>query len=108
MEEYLVKKRSQIECMKKDAYIASSVQKRDEIEKKSEVIEKEVHSTREQQHNLIRENDSIMHEVNTIDAQINKVLDIEKENKKMKIKKYKEGQKNGNEKKESQRKTEES
>jgi len=54
----------------------------EEIEKKSEVIEKEVQSTREQQHNLIRDNDSIMHEVSTIDAQINKVLDIEKENKK--------------------------
>ncbi|MCH8067122.1 MAG: chromosome segregation protein SMC [Nanoarchaeota archaeon] len=54
----------------------------EEIEKRSEKIEKEVQSTREQQHNLIRENDRIMHEVSTIDAQINKVLDIEKENKK--------------------------
>ena len=54
----------------------------EDIDKKSEELQKDVQSTREQQHNLIRENDTIMHEISTIDAQINKVLDIEKENKK--------------------------
>ncbi len=54
----------------------------EEIDKKSEELQKEVQSTREQQHNLIREKDKISHEISVIDAQINKVLDIEKENKK--------------------------
>ena len=54
----------------------------EEIDKKSEELQKEVQATREQQHGLIRENDGIMHEVSTIEGQINKVLDIEKENKK--------------------------
>ncbi|MCH8004551.1 MAG: AAA family ATPase, partial [Nanoarchaeota archaeon] len=54
----------------------------EEIDNKSEELQKEVQTTREQQHNLIREKDSILHEISTIDAQINKVLDIEKENKK--------------------------
>ena len=54
----------------------------EEIDKKSEELQKEVQATREQQHNLIRENDRIMHEISTIDGQINKVLDIEKEDKK--------------------------
>jgi chromosome segregation protein len=52
------------------------------IDKKSEELQKDVQATREQQHNLIREKDGILHEISTIDAQINKVLDIEKENKK--------------------------
>jgi len=53
----------------------------EEIDRKSEDLQKEVQTTREQQHDLIRENDRIMHEISTIDSQINKVLDIEKENK---------------------------
>ncbi|MCK4859121.1 MAG: chromosome segregation protein SMC, partial [Candidatus Omnitrophica bacterium] len=52
------------------------------IDKKSEELQKEVQSAREQQHNLIREKDAVVHETSAIDAQINKVLDIEKENKK--------------------------
>jgi len=54
----------------------------EEIDKKSEEIESEVHKVREQQHELIREKDKISHEVATVDAQVNKVLDIEKEHKK--------------------------
>jgi chromosome segregation protein len=54
----------------------------EDIDKKSEELQKEVQSAREQQHNLIREKDKIVHEISTIDVQINKVLDIEKENKK--------------------------
>ena len=38
MEEYLIKKRIEIASMKKSAYTASSVQKRAEIEKKSEHV----------------------------------------------------------------------
>lgn len=53
-----------------------------EIDKKSEELQKQVQATREQQHNLIREKDAILHEISTLDAQISKVLDIEKENKK--------------------------
>ena len=53
-----------------------------EIDKKSEELQKQVQTTREQQHNLIREKDAILHEMNTLDSQINKVIDIEKENKK--------------------------
>ena len=52
-----------------------------EIDKKEEKLQKEVQTTREQQHNLIREKDTILHEMGTLEAQINKVLDIEKENK---------------------------
>jgi len=48
------------------------------IDKKSEELQKEVHTTREQQHNLIREKDGIIHEISVIDGQINKVLDVEK------------------------------
>ncbi|MBI2135219.1 chromosome segregation protein SMC [Candidatus Woesearchaeota archaeon] len=54
----------------------------EEIDKMSEVLEKEVHEARERQHTLIREKDRITHEVTTIDAQMSKVLDIEKEHKK--------------------------
>ena len=53
-----------------------------EIDKKSEEFQKEVQAAREQQHNLIREKDAIIHDVGTIDAQMKKVLDVEKENKK--------------------------
>tara|TARA_Y100000310_G_scaffold345527_1_gene466010 strand:+ start:2872 stop:6408 length:3537 start_codon:yes stop_codon:yes gene_type:complete len=53
-----------------------------EIDKKSDELQKEVQSTREQQHNLIREKDAILHDISTMDAQITKVLDVEKENKK--------------------------
>jgi chromosome segregation protein len=53
-----------------------------DIDKKSEELQKEVQTSREQQHNLIREKDTIVHEISTIDAQISKVTDIEKENKK--------------------------
>ncbi|MAH33003.1 chromosome segregation protein SMC [archaeon] len=52
----------------------------EEIDKKSEEIQKEAHSIREEQHNFIREKDKISHDISTIDAQINKVLDVEKEN----------------------------
>jgi len=54
----------------------------EEIDKKSEVLEKEANESRENQHGLIREKDRIIHEITTLDAQLNKVLDIEKENKK--------------------------
>ena len=54
----------------------------EEIDKKSEELQKEVQTAREQQHNLIREKDRIAHEISTIDAQISKVLEVEKENKK--------------------------
>ena len=54
----------------------------EEIDKKSEELEKEVQESRERQHTLIREKDRISHEISTIDAQINKVLDIGKEHKK--------------------------
>jgi len=54
----------------------------EEIDKKSDEIQKEVQTSREQQHSLIREKDAILHDMSTIDAQINKVLDIEKEHKK--------------------------
>ena len=53
-----------------------------EIDRKSEELQKEVQTAREQQHNLIREKDAIMHDTETIDAQMKKVLDVEKENKK--------------------------
>jgi|TARA_B100001971_G_scaffold204481_1_gene220681 chromosome segregation protein len=62
--------------------IAEIEQQVEEIDKKSEEMEKQVQATREQQHNLIREKDSITHETSVIDAQINKVTDIEQENKK--------------------------
>jgi chromosome segregation protein len=52
------------------------------IDKKSDKLQKEVQVAREQQHNLIREKDSIVHDLATIDAQMKKVLDVEKENKK--------------------------
>jgi len=52
------------------------------IDKKSEKLQIEVQATREQQHNLIREKDRILHEISIIDSQIDKVSDIEKENKK--------------------------
>ncbi len=54
----------------------------EEIDKRSEELQKEVQSNREQQHNLIREKDSILHEISVIDTQISKVAEIEKENKK--------------------------
>ena len=54
----------------------------EEIDKKSDELQKDVQANREQQHDLIREKDRIVHEISTIDAQINKVLDVEKENKK--------------------------
>ncbi|MBI2208422.1 chromosome segregation protein SMC [Candidatus Woesearchaeota archaeon] len=54
----------------------------EEIDKKAEELEKEVHEARERQHSLIREKDRLTHEVGTIDAQMSKVLDIEKEHKK--------------------------
>ena len=54
----------------------------EEIDKKAEELEKEVHEARERQHSLIREKDRIAHEVGTIDAQMSKVMDIEKEHKK--------------------------
>jgi len=54
----------------------------EELDKKSEELQKQIHSLREGQHNLIREKDKISHEVSTIDAKINKVLDIERAHKK--------------------------
>ncbi|MBW2977027.1 chromosome segregation protein SMC [Candidatus Woesearchaeota archaeon] len=54
----------------------------EEIDRKAEELEKEVQSAREQQHNLIRDKDRIVHEMSTIDGQISKVLEVEKENKK--------------------------
>jgi chromosome segregation protein len=53
----------------------------EEIDKKSEELQKEVQQAREQQHNLIREKDRISHDISVVDAQINKVLDVEKEHK---------------------------
>lgn len=54
----------------------------EEIDKKSDDYQKEINTLRERQHNLIREKDKISHEISSIDAKINKVLDVEKEHKK--------------------------
>ncbi|MEK6949906.1 MAG: AAA family ATPase, partial [Nanoarchaeota archaeon] len=53
------------------------------IDKSSEELQKEVQSAREQQHNLIREKDAIAHNLSMINAQISKVAEVEKENKKL-------------------------
>lgn len=55
----------------------------EEIDKKSEELQKEVQAAREQQHNLIREKDSIAHNLGIIESQISKVAEVEKENKKL-------------------------
>jgi chromosome segregation protein len=51
----------------------------EEIDKKSETLQTDIHSLREQQHELIREKDTIKHEISVIDAQLKKVIDTEKE-----------------------------
>lgn len=51
------------------------------IDKESEEFQKKITKLREKQHNLIREKDKITHDISTIDAGIQKVLDVEKENK---------------------------
>jgi len=53
----------------------------EDIDQKSDALEKEVRESRESQHGLIREKDKILHDISTIDAQISKVLDVEKEHK---------------------------
>jgi len=53
----------------------------EEIDKKSDELQKEVQVAREKQHDLIREKDKIVHDISTLDSQINKVLDVEKEHK---------------------------
>ncbi|MBI2651344.1 chromosome segregation protein SMC [Candidatus Woesearchaeota archaeon] len=55
----------------------------EEIDRKSEELQKEVQAAREQQHALIREKDAVAHEINIINAQISKVTEIEKSNKKL-------------------------
>lgn len=54
----------------------------EDIDRKAESLEKEVQEAREQQHNLIREKDRISHEIGTMEAQLNKVIDIENEHRK--------------------------
>jgi len=53
----------------------------EQIDKKVEELQQQVQATREQQHDLIREKDKIVHDLSTIDTQINKVQEIEKEHK---------------------------
>jgi chromosome segregation protein len=54
----------------------------EEIDKKAEEFQKEIHTLREGQHNLIRQKDLTEHQINTIDDQIKKVEEVEKEHKK--------------------------
>ena len=53
----------------------------EDIDKKSEDLQKEIQSLREQQHELIREKDTIRHEIGVIDAELKKVIDVEREHK---------------------------
>lgn len=49
------------------------------IDKRAEELQKEINSFREKQHGVIRENDSLQHEMKIIDEKINKIVDVEKE-----------------------------
>ena len=51
----------------------------DIIDKRAEELQKEINSFREKQHGVIRENDSLQHEIKMIDEKINKIVDVEKE-----------------------------
>ncbi|HII68485.1 TPA: chromosome segregation protein SMC [Candidatus Woesearchaeota archaeon] len=51
----------------------------EEFDKKGEALQQEVHALREEQHNYIREKDKIQHQLSTLDSQLKKVREIEKE-----------------------------
>jgi len=53
----------------------------EEIDQKADELQKKIHILRENQHGLIRKNDIIQHEINTIDEKVKKVEEIERENK---------------------------
>jgi chromosome segregation protein len=53
----------------------------DEIDRNSEEKQKDIHELREEQQNLLRENDRIEIQVQSVDEKIRKVNEIEKENK---------------------------
>lgn len=52
----------------------------EDIDKRSEQLQKEINLLREKQHSSIRKKDSIQHQLNTLDDQINKIKEVEKEN----------------------------
>ncbi|MBW2988832.1 chromosome segregation protein SMC [Candidatus Woesearchaeota archaeon] len=54
----------------------------EEIDRKAEELQKEINGLREKQHSLIRQKDLLEHQINTLDSQIKKVEEVEKEHKK--------------------------
>jgi len=82
-EKFLIDKKIKEFKEKNNLDNVGEIEKRvEEIDKKSDELQKDVQETREQQHGLIREKDRIMHDINSIEAQIDKVLEVEKEHKK--------------------------
>ena len=54
----------------------------EDIDKRGEELQKDIHTLREQQHAAIRENDALQHQISTIESQIQKVAEVEKEHQK--------------------------
>ena len=61
--------------------MADVEKKIESIDKEAEALQHEVQSLREKQHSLIREKDVLEHSINTLDEQIAKVEELEKEHK---------------------------
>jgi chromosome segregation protein len=62
--------------------MANIDKKIEDIDKRADELQKNINSLREQQHSGIRDRDAIQHQINTIDEQIQKVKEIEKEHQK--------------------------
>lgn len=61
---------------------AADIEKKiEELDRNSEELQKEIHKLRESQHQMLRDKDKVEHHLKTIEAEVQKVLDLKKSNK---------------------------
>jgi len=63
--------------------VAEIEQNVESLDKKADELQKEIQNLRELQHNTIRDKDKILNDVSMVDDRINKVVDVEKEYRKL-------------------------